>query len=86
MDAIEFPEVNVILAKDQPEYVPLPVFVDGRDEMKPVTACFKLTPEELEEINRTGVLWYTQCTFGNAFHPVRMSTQNPFIHLEKIEP
>lgn len=80
MDAIEFPEQTHVLAKDQPQYVPLPVHIDQNDPMVPMTACFQLSPEELAEINATGKLWYTQSTFGNAFQPVRMSTRNPFIN------
>jgi hypothetical protein len=81
MLAIEFPEQTHILAKDQPQYLPLPVHIDQHDEMVPMTCCFQLTPEELAEINASGgKLWYTQSTFGHPFQPVRMSTQNPFIH------
>ena len=29
MNAIEFDEQNVIIAKDQPEYLPLPAYVDN---------------------------------------------------------
>lgn len=78
MEAVEFPQQTNVLAKDQPEYIPLPVHIDTTDPMTPMTCCMKLSPEELEEMNRTGVLWLTQCTFGASFHPIRMSTTNPF--------
>lgn len=78
MEAIEFPEQTLVLAKDQPEYTPLPVHISD-DNTKAMTCCMKLSPEELEEMNRTGVLWLTQLTFGQHFHPIRMSTINPFI-------
>ena len=42
-----------------------------------VTCCFKLTPEELEEINRTSVIWHTVMTFGQPLQPQRMSLQRP---------
>lgn len=92
MDAIEFPQQTFILAKDQPEYIPLPVHVryyqdeegnllhrgDNNPIPQEMTCCFKLTPEEIEEINRTGQLWHTQCVQGDLFHPIRMTTKNPF--------
>ena len=78
MDAIKFPQHNVVLAENQPEYIPLPVFIDRNDPQVPMTACFKLNPDELKEIQKTGCLWLTQLTFGQYFQPIRMSTQNPF--------
>lgn len=92
MNAVEFPQQHGIIAKDQPEYIPLPVhyktervkFKDehGKDVIKEVvmevTACFKLDPEEVAQVISTGVLWYTQCVYGNQFQPIRMSLVNPF--------
>lgn len=96
MLAVTFPEVNVNLAEDQPEYETLPVYCEAREVIMPnrpgdpqlaimtkivpwsMTACFELNKEEIEEIVRTGKLWYTQMLFGNNFQPIVMSTQNPF--------
>lgn len=80
MLAIEFPEQTHVLAKDQPQYTPLPVHINTNDESVPMTACFQLSPEELAEVNANGgKFFFTQLTFGNAFQPIRMSVSNPFI-------
>lgn len=42
-----------------------------------ITCCFKLTPEELAEVNRTGVIWHTVLTFGKPLQPQSMSLQRP---------
>jgi hypothetical protein len=94
MQSIKFSQANIALAEDQPEYETLHVYahsedvdmVDGSKQnvIMEMTACFVLSPEEIAEINRTGVIWYTQCVFGKQFQPVRMSTQNPFIQTEQI--
>ena len=94
MQPIEFPQQTTVLAKDQPEYTPLPVHIQFKEcevphpQFKGVTtkanvpwemiACFELSPEEIGDICRTGKLWYGQSVFGNNFQPVRLSTQNPF--------
>jgi len=78
MDAIEFPEQTIVLAKDQPEYSPLPVHIGSEAEGTPMTACFKLSAEELAEINETGIIWVGQLTFGKLLQPIRVSTKNPF--------
>lgn len=92
MKAIEFPQQSFILAKDQPQYIPLPVhakeepirFKDAegnevvKDTVMELTACFQLSPEEVAQVVATGKIWYTQCVWGAAFQPIRMSVLNPF--------
>lgn len=78
MTPVEFSQANVVLAKDQPEYVPLPVFMNRYDQTVPMTACFELSDEELGEIILTKRLWLTQLTFGRSYSPIELSTQNPF--------
>lgn len=83
MTPIKFPEQTHVLAENQPEYEPLPVHIDQNDTAVPMTACFVLTDEEVEEIVKTRKLWHTQLTFGNAFQPVTLSTQSPFTKQEQ---
>lgn len=73
MTAIEFPEVNAHMGKGQEEYETLPAFFNSDDGS--VTFCFQLNKEELEEINKTGCIYFKQVTFGKAMQPVCMSTQ-----------
>lgn len=78
MQPIEFPQQTDVLAKEQPQYTPLPVHVGSKEDGFPMTACFQLTPDELAEIAATGKLWYTQVTFGHPFQPVMLTTKTPF--------
>lgn len=86
MRSIEFPQANIALAKDQPEYETLHVHADINDPTLPMTACFELSPEEVMEIYRTGKIWFTQLTFGKPFQPIRMSTSNPYVQEEIVQP
>lgn len=66
MRAVDFPNRNLMLAEDQPEYETLPVFVEIK-EMKvlenqqtvqkhlpwSMIACFELSDREVEEIIKT---------------------------------
>lgn len=79
MKAADFPQRNVLLAENQPEYETLPAHVDTDAPELPFTTCFELSDEEVEEIVRTRRIWHTQLTFGHAFQPVRMATTNPFV-------
>lgn len=78
MKSVEFPQVNLPLGKDQPQYETLFVHHDKERVEQPMTSCFELNDEEIAEIIATRRIWHEQWTFGNAFQPIRMSTQNPY--------
>lgn len=78
MKSVKFPEVNIHLAENQPEYETLYVHLDKNDPQFPMTACFELTDEQIKEIVETRKIWFTQLTFGGSFQPINLSTQNPF--------
>lgn len=74
MEPILFDGANVIMGKDQPEYVPLPAYKapDGT-----VTTCWKLTPEELKQVNETGVIWLSTLTFNQPLQPILLCAEKP---------
>ncbi|PKP11977.1 MAG: hypothetical protein CVU09_00315 [Bacteroidetes bacterium HGW-Bacteroidetes-4] len=77
MKAIEFPQVNVRIAENQPEYETLPALVSSEPEGR-ITTCFQLSDEELKEIALTGKLWHLQLAFHQPMQPIALSTQIPF--------
>lgn len=74
MKPIEFPEQNVVFAKDQPEYQPLPAFKDSGPEGV-VVSCWQLTYKERIRILLTGKLWSSMMTFHRPLTPSFLSTQ-----------
>lgn len=71
MKAINFPEQNIALAKDQDEYNTLPIFWNTKEAS--ATFAFQLDEAELAEIQKTGVIWLKQLTFGRPFQPISIS-------------
>jgi hypothetical protein len=66
--AIEFKGMNCIYAKDQPEYLPLPVF---KDDNGTTISCWQFAEEEIEELKRNGGKCYLQIlTFNQPLQPV----------------
>lgn len=55
-----FPEANMKLAKDQDEFITLDVVKQG----DAVVSQWKLSPLEIEEVKRTGVIYVSQLSFG----------------------
>lgn len=71
MKPVQFPEQNVTFAADQPEYRNLPAFKENNQPFT-VVSCWELSPEELEEVKRTGKVWVSTLTFGNPLQPLRV--------------
>jgi hypothetical protein len=85
MNAVNFPGVNLTLAKDQPQYKPLPcMYLEGpQGEM---ITCFEMTEEELELIKKTRRIYISQLTFNNPFQPVHvMASLDDGISLTHLE-
>lgn len=76
MNLIKFPEVNIVYAENQPEYLPLPAF-KYYDKEGTIVCCWKLTPEEIKKVSETGEIWHNILTFGNDLQPQLLSTDKP---------
>ncbi len=73
MTPVKFPEQNVVFAKDQPEYLPLPAWTNGQE----VTSCWRLTWRERFAVLIKGRIWLTQLTFGQPLQPQLPRTHRP---------
>lgn len=67
MKPIEFNEQNVVYAKDQPEYTPLPGF---KNEAGDLVTCWELTEDEIRFIIETKQLWIAVKTFNQPLQPI----------------
>lgn len=73
MKPVEFAGSNVVFAKDQPEYLPLPAqkTTDGQ-----VTTCWKLSAWERVKLLFTGRLFLRMLTFNAPLQPVLLSVDS----------
>ncbi len=78
MKPINFRQVNVVIAKNQPQYQTLPAHAVEGDASGTVICCWQLTDEEKKRVAETGVIWHSSMTFGRAFQPQLLSTECPF--------
>ena len=81
MKPVEFEGQNAIYGSGQPEYLPLPAH---RDKDGTVTTCWELTPEELEEVKKSGKIWLSQMTFNRPLQPVNMFTNLVLLDIKEI--
>jgi hypothetical protein len=79
MKPIEFLGQNTVYAKDQSEYLPLPVH---RTPDGTVISCWQMTWRERVKALLTGRVWLTMLTFNQPLQPQRVDIDCPFT-LEK---
>ena len=69
-------EIEVVLGKDQPEYVALPaVYLDSI--ARPMITRWRLTDEERQMIHEGADVVLTQLTFRHPFQPVHLQVAYP---------
>lgn len=79
MDPIEFKEQNVVFAKDQPQYRPLPALIKPGPEGE-VVSCWGLSFRERIRVLFTGRIWVSLWSFMdisgnlNPLTPSRLTT------------
>jgi hypothetical protein len=78
MKPVRFPEQNLVLAEDQPEYQPLPIHLDGSPYYT-ATSCWQLTWWEVAKLLFGGrKIWWQQMTFGRNLQPQLGLVDSPF--------
>lgn len=80
MKSIDYPEANLALAKDQPEYNTLYVHVDVKRPERQMITEYELTQDEIDKIVQTRKIWHSQYTFGDKFQPTLIMVDKPFIN------
>ena len=75
MKAIEFEAQNVVFAKDQPEYLPLPALVQPENGI--VTFCMELDDEEVEKIVADKSVTIEVLTFNRPAQPIGVNVTEP---------
>ena len=78
MRPIEFKEQNVVFAKDQSPYSPLPAYTNKKDMRGAIFHCWKMTIGERIKVLLTGKLWISVYTFKQPPQPIRPMVDNPF--------
>ena len=68
MRPIEFSEQNMVFAKDQPEYLPLPAFKNDSPQGE-VISCWHLSYRERIKLLITGKLWVSLLSFNKPLTP-----------------
>jgi hypothetical protein len=74
MKPVKFTESTIEVAKDQPQYLTLPVHKD-RDGL--ITGCWSLSLKERLTLLFTGKLWVQLKTFNQPLQPHKPSVSKP---------
>jgi len=77
MKPVNFPEHNKIYAKDQKEYLPLPVHESDINGGMTIS-CWQLSFIEKIKIMFSGKLWILVMNFRQPLQPIRPQIEYPF--------
>lgn len=77
MKPIMFDGMTIVIARDQPPFLPLPASVTGGPLDRVVTTCWALSWRERLTVLCTGRMWVRQKTFGEMFQPQKLQVENP---------
>lgn len=82
MRPTKFKDQNVVFAKDQPEYQPLPAlkFPGGEGE---VISCWKLSLRERIKVLFTGRVWLSLLSFNHPLTPSLLSVDRKELYTNK---
>lgn len=84
MKPTDFKGSNVVFAKDQPEYQPLPAFIDAEDRDGTVVMCWKMTFWERLRILFTGRIWISVLTFRSPLQPIYVAAdKSEVLHVQE---
>lgn len=82
MKPVEFKEQNIVYAKDQPEYLPLPAFKNDSPQGE-VVSCWHLSLKERLRLLFTGKLWVCLLSFNNPLTPSFFTTKKSDVLITK---
>lgn len=74
MKLIDFPQAHVVIAENQPEYLPMPAYI-WDDQV--ITCCWKLSLWERIQLLFTGKIWHSVWTFRRALQPQSLDIKQP---------
>lgn len=77
MKLIEFPEQTVVIAKDQPEYLPLPAWRRPHDASGEIVCCWQLSFRNRLKLLFTGKIWHSILTFNQPLQPQLLQVDKP---------
>ena len=78
MKLIEFKEQTCVIAKNQPQYEPMPAWREADDIEGRIVCCWKLTKWERIKLLFTGKVWHYIFTFNQPIQPQLLSVAYPF--------
>lgn len=81
MKPIKFDGHNIVIAENQPPYMPLPALCFG-DPLGTLLFCWDVSDEELELISRTRKVWVTSLSFNQPLQPLCLSADRPQLPME----
>ncbi len=83
MIPIKFKESNIVFAKNQEPYLPLPAWKKPDDDKGTIICCWQATLKERLKILFTGKLYLSLLSFNKPLTPNRIYAENPIKYFKE---
>jgi len=77
MKIIEFSEQTVVIAKGQPQYIPMPAYRLPNDPKGRIVCCWELSWLERLRVLFSGLIWHQILTFDAPLQPQLLTVTKP---------
>lgn len=84
MKPIEFKHQNIVFAKDQPDYQPLPALKINSPQGEVIT-CWELSFKERLKVLFSGCIWLSLMTFNKPLTPTFLSVNREDVYQHSDE-
>ena len=85
MKLIEFAEQTVVIAKDQPQYLPLPAYQFPGDPKGRIACCWELSWPERFRVLFLGRIWHQILTFNSPLQPQLLTIEKPDMERSNVK-
>lgn len=77
MKPISFTEQTIVIAENQPQYLPFPAHRFAGDTEGRIACCWQLTWRERFAVLWRGVVWHQILTFNKPLQPQLLTAEKP---------
>ena len=75
-----FDGANAIFDCKDKDILSLPAECVGKKSVGQIITCWQLSQEEIEKVQKTGIIYLSLLTYGRGFPPMMMSVDKPEVY------
>lgn len=75
-----FDSANAIFTGEDKDMISLPAKCVGKKSVGQIITCWQMSREEIEKVQKTGIIYLSLLTYGRGIPPILMSVDEPEVY------